>query len=181
MAAAPQAVDSNILGRNTGTFKISAWNCINISFWLAPPSTRSSFSGWSKSDCIAVSTSDTWNAMDSKAARAICALLVPRDIPHKSARASLSQCGAPSPVNAGTSTTPSLEVTLLASCSTSLLFWIIPKPSRSHCTTAPAIKTLPSRAKWVWFWHCHAKVVSNLFWLNCTWLPVLNNIKQPVP
>ena len=41
--------------------------------------------------------------------------VVPRDIPQIMARASLSQCGAPNPVKAGTKTTPSLDLTCAAS------------------------------------------------------------------
>ena len=76
-------------------------------FALAPPSARS----------IAISpgnasrTSATWKAIASSAARTRCARVVPRVSPLMSPRTSGSQCGEPSPVSAGTKTTPSVEST----------------------------------------------------------------------
>ena len=61
-------------------------------------------------------------------------------------RAPARQCGAPSPVSAGTKVTPPLSDTVRASASISLALWMMPSPSRSHCTAAPAMKAEPSRA-----------------------------------
>ena len=51
---------------------------------------------------IASTTSSTWKAIDSSAARTRCSRRVPRVIPQMSPRASGAQCGEPSPVSAGT-------------------------------------------------------------------------------
>ena len=85
-------------------------------------------------------------AIDSSAARAMWAPLLPRLRPSTVPRAAASQYGAPSPVKAGTSTTPPLSGTLAASASTSAAFFTRPSASRSHCTTAPPMNTLPSSA-----------------------------------
>ncbi len=61
-------------------------------------------------------------------------------------RASASQCGVPSPTKAGTKCTPPVSGTLRASASLSAAAWMSPSPSRSHCTAAPAMNTLPSSA-----------------------------------
>ena len=47
---------------------------------------------------------------------------------------------------AGTSTTPSSSSTEAASASTSADVLMMPSPSRSHCTKAPATNALPSSA-----------------------------------
>ena len=73
-----------------------------------------------ESACIAVKMSATCNAMDSSAARAMCARVVPRVRPTMVPRAYASQCGAPKPANAGTRNTPPVSGTLAASASTSL-------------------------------------------------------------
>ncbi len=65
------------------------------------------------------STSATWWAIASSAARTRCARVVPRVRPEISPRASGSQCGEPSPVSAGTKWTPSVESTSRASRSLS--------------------------------------------------------------
>ena len=54
--------------------------------------------------------------------------------------------GAPSPVRAGTNTTPSEESTVAAIASVSAAEPTIWSPSRSHCTAAPVTKIAPSRA-----------------------------------
>ena len=61
-------------------------------------------------------------------------------------RACGSQCGAPSPVSAGTNTTPSEDSTVDATASLSAADPTICSPSRSHCTAAPVTKIAPSRA-----------------------------------
>ena len=61
-------------------------------------------------------------------------------------RASGRQCGAPRPVSAGTMVTPPESGTDRASASISAAAAMMPRPSRSHCTSAPAMKALPSRA-----------------------------------
>ena len=101
-AAAPNAVVSVFAGRSTGTPSKSAWNCSSRSLRAAPPSTRSSASGWPQSCCMASMRSAVWNAMLSSAARAMCARFDPRVRPTMVPRAAASHCGAPSPANAGT-------------------------------------------------------------------------------
>ncbi len=71
---------------------------------------------------------------------------VSRRSPISMPAACASQCGAPSPTNAGTNTTPPVSGTLAASASTSADAPMSFRLSRSHCTTAPPIKMLPSSA-----------------------------------
>ena len=91
------------------------------------------------------------------------------------------QCGLPMPVKAGTKYTPPLSATLAASASTSCEALMSPSPSRSHCTTAPAMNTLPSSAycgsppRW------HAAVVSSRLDEATGRPPVCINMKHPVP
>ncbi len=84
--------------------------------------------------------------MLSSAARAMCATVLPRVRPTMAPRASAFQYGAPRPVKAGTNITPPASGTLSARRCTSPLAWMACSPSRSHCTTAPPMKTLPSMA-----------------------------------
>ena len=84
--------------------------------------------------------------MASSAARAKCARVVPRVRPTIVPRAFGSQSGAPSPTNAGTKYTPSLLASERANPSVSLLWAMMPRPSRSHCTAAPAMKMDASSA-----------------------------------
>src|SRR5262245_16639880 len=58
----------------------------------APPSTRSSVSGMPESAAIASSRSATWYAMLSRAARAMCAAVVPRVTPTFVPRAEAGDC-----------------------------------------------------------------------------------------
>src|SRR5207253_1316999 len=109
------------------------------------------------------------------------AAVVPRVTPARMPRAYWSQCGAPSPANAGTRYTPCGSVTCEASASTSDDDLMIPRPSRSHCTTAPAMKMLPSSAYSVRFPIRHATVVSRLFLDAIGFVPVFMSMKQPVP
>ena len=74
------------------------------------------------------------------------ARVVPRVIPMIRPRACGSQCGAPSPVSAGTKTTPSVSGTVAAIASVSAADPTICSPSRSHCTAAPVTKIAPSSA-----------------------------------
>ena len=96
-------------------------------------------------------------------------------------RACGSQCGTPSPVNAGTRTTPPESGTEAASGSTSSVELIRPSPSRSQRTTAPPVNTLPSRA----YRACpsveQAIVVSSPRSDGCGADPVWSSAKQPVP
>src|ERR1051325_1810294 len=179
--AAPSAVVSVTLGRTTGTPSRLDWNCIRRLFADAPPSTRSSLSLIFASACMARRTSATWNAMPSSAARAMCAAVVPRVTPATRPRAYWSQCGAPSPANAGTRYTPSGSVTCAASASTSDEDLMMPSPSRSHCTTAPAMKIEPSSAYSVRSPTRQATVVSRLFFDGTGFVPVFISMKQPVP
>ena len=137
-------------GRTTGMPSRSAWNCISRSLTEAPPSTRSSATGAppaaTTSLLIASSSAALWKAIDSSAARAMWAIVEPRVRPTMVPRASGFQCGAPRPVKAGTNITPPLSGTLSASCLHLAARLDRRRPSRSHCTTAPPMKTLPSRA-----------------------------------
>ena len=74
------------------------------------------------------------------------ALVVPRVRPVMRPRASERQCGAPRPVSAGTMVTPPESGTERASASISAALAMRPSPSRSHCTSAPAMNALPSSA-----------------------------------
>src|SRR5688572_4401299 len=144
--AAPCAVVSTFDGRTTGIPSRSAWNWSRRSLRAAPPSTRSSRTGDRASACIADSSSALWNAIDSSAARATWARVVPRDKPRMAPRAYGSQWGLPRPVKAGTRHTPPASGTLAARASTSEDDLMIESPSRSHCTTAPPVNTEPSSA-----------------------------------
>ncbi len=141
--AAPRAVVSTIRGRSTGTPSWSAWIRQSRSLALAPPSTRR---GDESAPGIVASTSRTSKAIASNVARTRCARVVPRVRPRIVPRACGSQWGAPSPVSAGTKTTPSDESTVAAIASDSAAEPTICSPSRSHCTAAPVTKIAPSSA-----------------------------------
>ena len=68
-----------------------------------------------------------------------------------------------------------------ASASTSADDRMIPSPSRSHCTTAPPMKTLPSSAYSVTPPRFQATVVSSLCRESGACVPVFCSMKQPVP
>src|SRR5437762_12682942 len=106
---------------------------------------------------------------------------VPRVRPNSAPRAYWLQCGAPSPTNAGTKTTPPESDTVAASASTSALVVIACRPSRSHCTTAPPTNTEPSRQKVVLPAFCQPTLVSNLFVDGTGSGPTFSSMKQPVP
>ncbi len=72
--------------------------------------------------------------------------MVPRVMPRIAPRADGSQSGAPSPVSAGTKTTPPESGTVRANASDSYAAPMMPSPSRSHCTADPVTKMAPSRA-----------------------------------
>src|SRR6185503_1684166 len=91
-------------------------------------------------------TSRVWYASDSSAARTRCGRSTPRVRPTSAPRADASQYGAPSPTNAGTMYTPSVESTDFAIFSDSAAFLSNPSPSRSHWIAAPATNTDPSSA-----------------------------------
>ena len=93
---------------------MSDWNCIKKLLLLAPPSTLRSFSLRPESSCIAFNTSLTWYAIDSSVALTRWALLAPRVRPIIAPLAYISQYGAPSPANAGTTYTPLVSFTLFA-------------------------------------------------------------------
>ena len=82
----------------------------------------------------------------SSVARTRCARVVPPLSPVISPRVLGCQCGAPIPASAGTKMTPPLSGTDSASTSVSALSAMMPSPSRSHCTAAPAVKIDPSSA-----------------------------------
>ena len=58
---------------------------------------------------------------------------------------------------------------------------MMPTPSRSHCTTAPAMKMLPSSAYCTSSPICQAIVVTRLFFDSIGLSPVFIIRKQPVP
>jgi len=150
-------------------------------FTEAPPSTLSSRILRPESASIAPIRSAVWNAMLSSAARARCAAVVPRVTPTIAPLAAGSQWGAPSPANAGTIVTPPLSGTRAARASTSEEREMSPRPSRSHWTTAPPTKTLPSRAYSVRPAIRHA-MVERSRWREMTGrLPVFMSMKHPVP
>ena len=92
-------------------------------------------------------------------------------------------------MKAGTNTTPPASGTVCAIACTSALPLIARRPSRSHCTTAPAMNTLPSSANsgvappsapplgasWA------AEVVISPFAEVWNTVPVCISMKQPVP
>src|SRR6188472_1660441 len=141
-AAAPSAVASASAATSTGHPARSAWSCIRNPLAVAPPSARRA----PTSSGSASSTSATWCATASSAARTRCARVVPRVSPEISPRASGRHCGEPSPVSAGTKVTPSVDSTLVARRSLSDADSITPRPSRSHCSAAPPTSTAPSAA-----------------------------------
>ena len=96
-------------------------------------------------------------------------------------RAYWSQCGAPSPAKAGTRYTPPQSGTVAASASTSADDLTRPRPSRSHCTTAPPMNTLPSSAKSVCPPACQATVVISWCFEGAGCDPMFISMKQPVP
>ena len=111
-----------------------------------------------------------------------CSLVVRRVSPNIAPLAYMSQCGAPSPANAGTTITPSASGTFVAKYSASAGVSRIFSPSRSHCIAAPAMNMLPSRAYVICFpFIPHAMVVSSPF-CDCIGLfPVFMSMKHPVP
>ncbi|KAG1531238.1 hypothetical protein G6F50_016809 [Rhizopus delemar] len=83
--------------------------------------------------------------------------------------------------------TSSVSDTLAARDSTSSERWMIPKPSRSHCTAAPATNTPPSsmyvgvQLSWPDRGRPQPTVDSRWFF-DCTgFSPTFISMKQPVP
>ena len=98
-------------------------------------------------------------------------------------RASASHQGAPRPVNAGTTKTPSAVATLRAMASVSATLSMMPSSSRSHWMRAPAMNTLPSSAYSVSpaLGAEAATVVTSPCSLAQASCPVCMSRKQPVP
>ena len=115
---------------------------------MAPPSARKTVSGL-PSASITSTMSHTWWATASTAARATWARVLPLVSPVTEACTVRSQCGAPSPVKAGTRITPALLSTWAASSTRSET---CSRPSRSavQASVEPEDKMLPSRAKVGW-------------------------------
>ena len=67
----PERAVSATTGRTTGTPRMSAWNCIRVLLAIMPPSTFSSVRSTPESALTASSTSRVWNAVASRAARAM--------------------------------------------------------------------------------------------------------------
>lgn len=84
--------------------------------------------------------------MDSSVALTSCARVKPRVMPVIVPRAYWFQYGAPRPVKAGTTYTPPVSATERASASEAAASGMSFSSSLSHCTAAPAVNTLPSRA-----------------------------------
>ena len=98
--AAPKAVVSRTTGRSTGTFKMSAMNCISQSFSVMPPSTLTTDTGI-PSPAIALSRSFVWYATGiQRCADKIRRAGITSNAIDRS-RAFGAQCGAPSPVRQG--------------------------------------------------------------------------------
>ena len=97
------------------------------------------------------------------------------------ARAPPSQCGAPSPTNAGTKYTPPVSGVDMASASLSAAEVMKPIWSRSHFTAAPAMNTLPSTANCAEVSNDAARVASSRCWETGRTPPVCSSAKQPVP
>ena len=136
-------------GRTTGTPRMSAWNCMRVSFLTMPPSTFSSVSSTPSEAASAIAASSTsrdWKAVASSTARAMWFLLWKRVMPTITPRASERQCGANRPENAGTTNSPPLSSTCVARSSISGASLIRPRLSRIHCTSEPVTATEPSRA-----------------------------------
>ena len=110
-SAAPSAVDSSTAVRRTAIPSTSAWNWHSTSIVLAPPSTRSSATGVAADAEMASTTSAVCHAIASTAARTMSARVVPRVIPKIAPRTYGSHHGDPSPVRAGTNTTPPVSGT----------------------------------------------------------------------
>ena len=104
-SAAPRAVDSVWGLRRIGWPSTSAWNWRNASDRAIPPSTLSSVSAGPRSSWMASIRSAIWKATPSRVARAMSARVVARVSPKRVPRAEGCQCGAPSPVRAGTKVT----------------------------------------------------------------------------
>ena len=109
------------------------------------------------------------------------AAVVPRVRPVMRPRASGRQCGAPSPASAGTNTSSPESLTLFARASMSEAFSMRPRPSRSHCTAAPAMKALPSSAYCVSPPTRQATVVSSPCCDTTGTGPTFMSRKAPVP
>jgi len=84
-------------------------------------------------------------------------------------------------VKAGTKITPPASGTLSARACTSPLPLIACRPSRSHCTTAPPMNTLPSSAYSGVAVGWAAAVVMRPLALASKCSPLCINMKQPVP
>jgi hypothetical protein len=98
-----------------------------------------------------------------------------------SPRASGRQCGAPRPASAGTATTPPESGTDAASASISRALPMMPSPSRSHCTIAPAMKVEPSSAYTTSSPSFQPTVVSSPFFDGTARAPVFMSMNAPVP
>ena len=96
-------------------------------------------------------------------------------------RASISQWGAPNPVNAGTIYTPLLSFTFWAILFESAAFSNNFNSSRNHCIIAPPIKTDPSNAYVGFPLASHAIVVISPLDELILSFPVFVSKKQPVP
>ena len=84
--------------------------------------------------------------MPSSVARARCAAVVPRVIPVIDAARVLIPVRRAEPGERGHERHAVARGTLRASASMSAALLMMPSPSRSHCTAAPAMNALPSSA-----------------------------------
>ena len=115
----------------------------------APPSTLSANNEMPESSCITSRTSLDLNAIDSNVALIIASRPESRVSPNIAPLACMSQYGVPNPAKAGTTTTEEsgfFFASREAISEVELRSSIISMPFCNHCTAAPAIKTLPSKA-----------------------------------
>ena len=91
ISPAPIAVRSGWAATLTRQGTRSACSCIKSLLTVPPPSAESTETGFLRSAAIASNTSAFCCAMDSSAARATCARVVPRLSPERMARADVSK------------------------------------------------------------------------------------------
>lgn len=111
-----------------------------------PPSTLRAASSTPESLVMASVISRVCQAVASRTARAMCALVTYLVRPAMTPRASERQYGANRPENAGTKYAPPLSSTERARVSISAADLIRPIWSRIHCTSEPVTAMEPSRA-----------------------------------
>ena len=130
-----------------GTPSRSAWNCSSRSLRRRRRPRAARSARCRRPPASQSAGRPTWNAMPSSAARATWPAVVPRVSPSRCA----ARIGDPSAAPRGRRTRARdtrrrCRARSAASASISPDERIRPRPSRSHCTTAPPMNTLPSSA-----------------------------------